>query len=104
ETVGVAVDDVAAAARQGARHVANLLLEGRVIDRGLAARVPVVLEIVDAPRGPLLRVVVREEFLAVLAKLARVQALVPLAVFIIRTATDMAGVRRDPGRRVDADL
>ncbi len=111
-----AVDDVAAAGAQRVGH--------RVFRAGDVDRVPVVLEIIDAPRGPLRGVVAREGHGAQAAprRLAAVFGLVvslremenrivaaagdPLGRTpgIVGRAADEAGVGGGPRRGIDAEL
>ncbi len=91
-----AVDDVPPAVTERVAHLAH------VLD---VVRVPVVLQVVEAPLGPLASVGPGERIPAVAAPdLLLVDGAVPGPFGIVGGAAHVAGVGRDPRSRVDADL
>ena len=99
--VGEAEHDVAAAVAQGVIHLARL---------GIFDGIPVVFKIVNAPGGPLRRVVGGEGIFAdgpgqgFFIDHLFAGGLGPRAFGIFRAAADMRGVGGGPRRRIDADL
>ena len=85
-------------------RIAHRLVCSRNLSLDVRLRVPVVLQIIDAPRGPLFGIVVGERGAMPSWRSCRYHRPVPRSVGVGSSCRHVAGVGCDPGRRVDADL